>query len=104
MYFVHDHVSPVIESSVERIIHLIRVRFVFDSHLMERIIHLIRVRIAFDPYTITMYQWHANRTSLVESRLASGSRSISDLWQLVPSSGTCNSNKFSPTRASRCMV
>ena len=55
MYFVHDHVSPVIEPSVERIIYLIRVRFVFDSHLMERIIHLIRVRIAFDSRMTTMY-------------------------------------------------
>ena len=55
MYFVHDHVSPGIEPSVERIIHLIRVRFVFDSHLMERIIPLIRVRIAFESRTITMY-------------------------------------------------
>ena len=60
---------------------------------------MIRVRIVLDPRMITMYLRHATHTSLVDLRLASGSQLTCSIWQVVPSTGTCNLNKFSPARA-----
>ena len=57
MYFVHDHVSPVIEPSVERIIHLIRVRFVFDTFPFDGAHHTFdtrqnRIRLLYDYHVL----------------------------------------------------
>ena len=80
---VHDHVSPEHGTSVGAT----WLKHAFESRL-------IRIRFSYDSSNRTndcSNRTKFDRTSLVDSRLANGSRSVFYIWQVVPIVGTSKS-------------